>query len=126
MKKASSYVAVFAVGVAACALGLKTFGDPTGLLPGSAESKQAVLASLNTTPMPLKASVGDSVVADAAAKVDAAVVTVHTEGKPIGQAGQFGEDPIFRRFFGGSGCSGDSAWGRVGNHYQPRRVHYHQ
>ena len=35
MKKASSYAAVFTVGVAACALGLKTFGDPAALLSGT-------------------------------------------------------------------------------------------
>ena len=104
MKKASSYVAAFAVGATACAVGLKTFGDPVSYLGGT-QSKQAVLASLNTTPQPLKRSLGDSVVADAAAKVDAAVVTVHTEGKPIGQVGTgpFSDDPIFRRFFGGNG-----------------------
>jgi len=103
MKKASSYVAAFAVGVTACAVGLKTFGDPASYLSGgAAQSKQAVLASLNTTPQPLKRAVGDSVVADAAAKVDAAVVTVHTVGKTVGSP--FGDDPIMRRFgFGGGG-----------------------
>ncbi len=102
MKKASSYAVAFTVGAAACAVGLKTFGDPVSYLGGSA-SKQAVLASLTTTP-PMHRAVGDSVVADAAAKVDAAVVTVHTEGKPVGQAGAFGNDPIMRRFgFGGGG-----------------------
>ncbi len=102
MKKATSYVAAFAVGVTACAVGLKTFGDPVSYLGGGSAAKQAVLVSLNTTPQPLKRSLGDSVVADAAAKVDAAVVTVHTEGKPVGQAGAgpFGNDPRFRRFFG--------------------------
>ncbi len=86
MKKASSYVAVFAVGVAACAVGLKTFGDPSALLlHGSSQSKQAVLASLNTTPPALKHFTGDTVVADAAAKVDGAVVTVHTVGKAVEQ-----------------------------------------
>ena len=106
MKKSSSYAVAFAVGVAACAVGLKTFGDPMSLLPGGGPSKQAVLASLNTMPIPLKRTVGDSVVADAAAKVDAAVVTVHTVGKPIGQPNQSGEDPIFRHFFGGGGGGG--------------------
>ena len=81
MKKISSYAAVFTVGVAACAVGMKTFGDPATLLSGSSPSKQAVLASLNTTPPALKHFTGDTVVADAAAKVDAAVVTVHTVGR---------------------------------------------
>jgi len=101
MKKASSYVAVFAVGATACAVGLKTFGDPVSYL-GGPQSKQAVLASLSTTPSPLKRAVGDSVVADAAAKVDAAVVTVHTIGKSTG-GNPFGDDPIFRRFGLGGG-----------------------
>ena len=101
MKNASSYVAVFAVGVAACAIGLKTFGDPAALLSGNAPSKQAVLASLESAPPALKHFTGDTVVADAAAKVDQAVVTVHTVGKAEQQANPFGDDPIFRRFFGG-------------------------
>ena len=94
MKKASTYVAAFAVGAAACAVGLKTFGDP---MPSSSASTQAVLASLTTAPM--HRATGDSVVADAAAKVDAAVVTVHTVGKLAQSSGSFGED--FRGMFGG-------------------------
>lgn len=101
MKKASSYVAAFAVGVTACAVGLKTFGDPISYM-GGAQSKQAVLASLTTTALPFKRAVGDSVVADAAAKVDAAVVTVHTVGKPTG-GNPFGDDPVLRRFGLGGG-----------------------
>ncbi len=101
MKKTISYVAVFAVGVAACAVGLKTFGDPASYLPGgSAQSKQMVLASLNTTP-PSHRGVGDSVVADAAAKVDGAIVTVHTVGKITQSSSPFGND--FQRLFGGGG-----------------------
>lgn len=96
MKKASTYVVAFAVGAAACAVGLKTFGDP---MPGSSASTQAVLASLTTTP-PHRA-VGDSVVADAAAKVDAAVVTVHTFGKVAQSSSPFAADPRLRGFFGG-------------------------
>ena len=92
MKKVSSYAAVFTVGVAACAVGMKTFGDPATLLSGNTASKQAVLASLNTTPPALKHFTGDTVVADAAAKVDAAVVTVHTVGRAAPQ------DPMARMF----------------------------
>ncbi len=91
MKKASSYAAFFAVGVAACAIGIKTFGDPAALFNTPTASKQAVLTALNTTPPALKHFTGDTVVADAAAKVDAAVVTVHTVGKPV----QNGGDSIF-------------------------------
>ena len=97
MKKVSSYAAVFTVGVAACAVGMKTFGDPATLLSGNTASKQAVLASLNTTPPALKHFTGDTVVADAAAKVDAAVVTVHTVGRAAPQ------DPMLRMFGGGQG-----------------------
>ncbi len=106
MKKVTSYAAVFAVGAAACAVGIKTFGAPDGLLlGGDTQSKRAVLTSLDTTPGPLKRFAGDTVVADAAAKVDGAVVTVHTVGKAVEQASPFGDDPIFRRFgMGGGGA----------------------
>ena len=87
MKKAGSYAAIFAVGAATCAIGLKTFGDPSTLFTPTAASKQAVLTALNTTPPALKHFTGDTVVADAAAKVDAAVVTVHTVGKPVQPSG---------------------------------------
>ena len=101
MNKFGSYAAVFVVGVASCAVGLKTFGDTSGLLTGSTPSQQAVLTALDTTPPALKHFTGDTVVADAAAKVDAAVVTVHTVGKLSAQTGDPSGDPIFRRFFGG-------------------------
>ncbi len=92
MKKASSYAVAFTIGVAACAVGLKTFGDPAAMFNTNAASKQAVLASLNTTPSASKHFTGDSVVTDAAAKVDAAVVTVHTIGRAAAQ------DPMARMF----------------------------
>ena len=101
MNKASSYAAIFAVGVSSCAICLKTFGDPAALFNTPTASKQAVLTALDTTPPALKHFTGDTVVADAAAKVDAAVVTVHTVGKLSTQA-ETGGDPIFRQFgFGG-------------------------
>ena len=107
MKKASSYAVAFGVGVAACALGLKTYGVPAALQSaGDSQSRQAVLASLDTTPKTIKPNVADTVVADAAAKVDGAVVTVHTVGKPVrGASGgsPFGEDPLFGPLFGGGG-----------------------
>ena len=107
MKKATSYVAAFAVGAAACAVGLKTFGDPISYL-GNSASKQAVLASLTTTP-PIHRGIGDSVVADAAAKVDSAVVTVHTLGKVARSSNAFSDDPRFRSFFGGGDPSAQEA-----------------
>lgn len=96
MKKVSSYAAVFAVGVAVCAVGMKTFGDTPNLFGGTTASQKAVLTALDTTPPTLKHFTGDTVVADAAAKVDAAVVTVHTVGKPTASPG----DPMFRMFGG--------------------------
>ena len=107
MKKVSSYAAVFTVGVAACALGLKTFGDPAALLSGPTASQKAVLTALDTTPPALKHFTGDTVVADAAAKVDAAVVTVHTVGKPVAQSG----DPVFRLFGGGGSAQPQTPMG---------------
>jgi len=98
MKKASSYAAFFAVGVASCAIGLKTFGDPAALFNTTTASKQAVLTALDTTPPASKHFTGDTVVADAAAKVDAAVVTVHTVGRPVAQT----SDPFSRMFGGGT------------------------
>ena len=102
MKKASSYAAIFAVGVATCAIGIKTFGDPAALFNTPTASKQAVLTALDTTPPALKHFTGDTVVADAAAKVDAAVVTVHTVGKLDPQSGAAQEDPMSRMFGGGA------------------------
>ena len=99
MKKAFSYTSVFVVGFFACVLALRTIGDPAvALFPGTdSKAKQAVLASLNTTPTLARHMAGDSVVADAAAKLEPAIVDIHTTGRPQ----QFSEDPIFRRFFGG-------------------------
>ncbi len=105
MKKAFSYTAVFTVGFVACALALKTLGDPGSLLPGpDNKAKQAVLASLNTTPAAVRHAAGDSVVADAAAKLEPAIVDIHTTGRPVRQANSpFSNDPLLQRFFGGQG-----------------------
>ncbi len=100
MKKASSYAAMFAVGVASCAIGLKTFGDPAALFNTPTASKQAVLTALDTTPPVSKHFTNDTIVADAAAKVDQAVVTVHTVGRLTPQS-PMGADPMFRMFGGG-------------------------
>lgn len=105
MKKAASYTAVFTVGFVACGVALKTLGDPSSLLPGTdSKAKQAVLASLNTTPAPMHRAVGDSVVADAAAKLEPAIVDIHTKGRAVRQAASpFSNDPLLQRFFGGQG-----------------------
>ena len=108
MKKTLSYTMAFSVGFVMCAFALKAlYGfDSTGVMPGSqGQSKQAVLASLQTSPEPLRRTAEDSVVADAAAKVEPAVVDVHTVGKAIAIdnnpfGNMFGNDPMFRQFMG--------------------------
>ena len=102
MKKTLSYTAVFGVGFVMCAFALKAmYGFESGsIMPGAGESKKAVLASLNTSPAALHRSAGDSVVADAAAKVEPAIVDVHTVGKVAVSANPFGNDPFFRQFMG--------------------------
>ena len=120
MKKAFSYTAVFATGALACVLGLKTFGDPSSLLPGAdRQSKQAVLASLSIVP-PATRGGDPNPVAVAAAKLEPAVVSIHTIGKPVQTASAdggspFGDDPIFRHFFGmpQGGPGGDGGGGEV-------------
>jgi len=103
MKKMLSYSTTFAVGFIACAVTLKAlYGfEPTGV-QSSAASKQAVLAALKTIPPSSPRGGADSVIADAAAKVEPAVVDVHTVGHAVAQSDPFGGDPFFR-FFGGGG-----------------------
>jgi len=103
MKKIFSYSTTFAVGFVACAVALKAlYGfEPTGL-PDASASKQAVLTALQTIPPAVSRSAGDSVIADAAAKVEPAVVDVHTVGKAVAPMGDGFNDPFFR-FFGGGG-----------------------
>lgn len=103
MKKIFSYTTVFVVGFIACALALKTLGDPNmSLLPRSDKAaKQAVLTALDTTPQPAAKFAGESVIADAAAKLEPSIVTIHTVGHPVqASLGPFGNDPMFRQFFG--------------------------
>jgi S1-C subfamily serine protease len=103
MKKIFSYSTTFAIGFVACAVALKAlYGfEPTGM-PDATASKQAVLTALQTIPPAVPRSAGDSVIADAAAKVEPAVVDVHTVGKAVSQGDPFAGDPFFR-FFGGGG-----------------------
>ena len=82
MKKAFSYTAVLATGAVVGALALHTFGDPNGLLPGAdRHSKQAVLTALSIVP-PSTRSGDPNPVSVAAAKLEPAVVSIHTVGKP--------------------------------------------
>jgi len=106
MKKNLSYLSVFGIGVVACGLGLQAVSGVANKGPfftNDTGNKQAVLAALNTSPSPVRHFTGDSVVADAAAKLEPAVVTVHTVGKVVPQEtnNPFGNDPMFRQFFGG-------------------------
>ncbi|BDI31266.1 peptidase S1 [Capsulimonas corticalis] len=112
MKKTLSYLSVFGIGVIVCGVGLKAVsGVNTGpFFTNDSGNKQAVLASLNTTPSPIKHFTGDSVVADAAAKLEPAVVTVHTIGRAVQQSNNpFSADPMFRQFFGDQGGQSDQA-----------------
>ena len=104
MKTSTSVLTSFGLGiVASLAVGKAMYGGPLLSLGGNdAQAKQAVLASLNTSPPVMHRAVGDSVVADAAAKVDPAVVEIHTIGKAVQQApNPFGNDPMFQQWFGG-------------------------
>ncbi|MEO7717412.1 MAG: trypsin-like peptidase domain-containing protein [Capsulimonas sp.] len=106
MKKTLSYLSVFGIGVIACGLGLKAVSGVNNVpfFSNDNQNKEAVLTALNTSPSPVRHFTGDSVVADAAAKLEPAVVTVHTLGKVVQQADNpFGNDPMFRQFFGGGG-----------------------
>jgi len=104
MKRISSYLLVFVLGFTFSAFGIHALYGvaPNGQTTDSAASKQAVLAALDATPRPMPRADQASVVADAAAKVQPAVVTVHTIGVPIRQPSDpFMGDPMFRQYFGG-------------------------
>jgi S1-C subfamily serine protease len=115
-------VAAFVAGgvITFVSLGALAANRGTSLL-GTAGSgnKSAVMASLNTVPSAERGAAGSALantnmVADAAAKVEPAVVDVHTQGRVFtGEGNPFiGDDnPFFRRFFGGPG--GGRGEGRV-------------
>jgi serine protease Do len=109
MKKLLSYAIVFALGIGLSAATLKaTTGLSSHATMNESEAKQAVLASLNMPPAPVHRN--DSVVADAVAKVEPAVVEVHTLGKARSVGNPFGfgfDDPMLRRFFGDGDGPGD-------------------
>jgi S1-C subfamily serine protease len=93
MKKTLSYTMAFGIGFVVCAFALKAMYGIEPIDPSAAsqaQAKEAVLASLNATPTPVEGQ--PSPVAIAAAKVEPAVVDVHTIGKAI-------ESPMFQ-FFG--------------------------
>jgi len=95
------------LGFAVCAVTLKTlYGVPIPLQQNDSRAKTAVLTTLNETPNAVHHFTGDSVVADAAAKLEPAIVEIHTVGKAVQTGNPFGNDPMFRQFFGGSGFGG--------------------
>lgn len=108
MKKTFSYTAVFLTGAVVCGIALKTWGDNAALLGGStAQSKQAVLTTLSMVP-PVNRGPDNNPFANAAAKLESSVVTIHTWGKPSPADQQVPQssgnnpfdDPFFRQFFG--------------------------
>jgi len=93
MKKTLSYTSAFGIGFVVCAFALKAMYGIEPRPPSSGQGKVAVLAALNATPTLVAGQ--PSPVALAAAKVEPAVVDVHTIGKAI-------ENP-FNMFFGMQG-----------------------
>jgi serine protease Do len=74
----------------------------SGLFGGNSDGdKQTVLTALNTRPAPTGTT--ESPAAKAAALVEPAVVTVHTQGKPVIVSNGPFNDPFFQQFFGGGG-----------------------
>jgi len=79
MKKLASYVLVFVLGFAACALILKTYYGPPSWSPVSVATGQE-----RTHPSAVVATTsGRGTVADAAAKIGRAVVNIDTVGRPL-------------------------------------------
>lgn len=107
MTKTHNPILVFTLGFAFCAITLKAlYGGPVISSPWTTDgkAKAAVLTALQTTSPPVQHFTGDSVVADAAAKLEPAIVEIHTVGKTVQvnpMAGSpFAEDPMFRQWFG--------------------------
>jgi len=105
MRKGLAYLLVFFAGclVAALAVGAIAGGR---LLQGvgAASSGGEAVRDLNAPPPAVRPTGDANMVAAAAAKLQPAVVDVHTIGHPVssGPSG-LSEDPFFRRFFGGPG-----------------------
>ena len=109
MKKFFSYAVVFVLGIVMSMVGLRAMTGHSVLnFTSESRAKEAVLASLETKPLPMHRSGNDSVVADAAAKLEPAIVDVHTVGKAVRTTSPFGfgGDPIFRHMFGDDGSGG--------------------
>jgi S1-C subfamily serine protease len=102
MRKISAYVGIFVLGFCLCALAMRAiYGADYAISPDS--SKQVVLAELTKPVPPIAAGPGESIIADAAAKVQPSIVTIDTESKPIPVQSPFANQPFFQQFFGDQG-----------------------
>ncbi len=102
MRKLSTYVIVFVLGFSICALAMRAIYGADYTV-GADPSKQLVLAELSKPVPPIAAGPGQSVIADAAAKIEPSVVTIDTESKAVIAPNPFSNDPFFRQFFGDQG-----------------------
>jgi serine protease DegQ len=96
MRKIATYAVVFVIGFTICAMAMHVIYGADYKV-GADPSKQLVLSELSKPVPPIAAGPGQSIIADAAAKVEPSVVTIDTESEqsvPI--------DPFVRQFFGGS------------------------
>ena len=91
---------VFVIGFCVCALAMHAIYGADFPLTADA-GKQVVLADLEKPVPPIADGPGESIIADAAAKVEPSIVTIDTESKPVVTANPFTNDPFFRQFFGG-------------------------
>jgi S1-C subfamily serine protease len=105
MRKIVTYSIVFVMGFCICALAMHAIYGADYTLTSDV-SKQVVLAALTKPVPPIAAGPGESIIADAAAKIEPSVVTIDTESKPVETSNPFTNDPFFRNFFGGGGGSG--------------------
>jgi len=98
MRKIGSYALTFVVGFVLCVLAVTTGAAP---FKAADQSKDIVLARLNTD-VPIRDRATDqNEISKAAAVVEPSIVTIDVESKPLQTASPFGNDPFFRRFFGG-------------------------
>jgi serine protease DegQ len=102
MRKTATYAVVFVLGFAICALAMRAIygADYTG---NTDPQKSLVLAELTKPVPPIAAGPGQSIIANAAAKIEPSVVTIDTESKAVIAPSPFSNDPFFRQFFGGGG-----------------------
>lgn len=103
MRKLGSYALTFVVGFAICiaAVNLTRGAAPFSL--GNDDSKNVVLARLES-PAPAHQRDGyETVITKAAAAVEPSIVTIDVESKPITTVNPFSGDPFFRHFFGDQG-----------------------